>query len=392
MRVQDPRRHGPLADQRHDPGEHRSHLRRPAVEERAHPVAALPGHGVDHRLPRAVGAPLEPHHLGEPEGEEDRERGRDREHAERREVEHGQDHHHRGHAEPGEEPVHHEERQEQGHRGGHADEQPEEPGEVVGLWVPRDRGSREGEVEGEEEEGEQDRSDRHPPQQRGAERLSEAVAHLGHGRRAASPRWTDARAGVPDELPTRRTTTRTSVASHTRIRFSVPSQAASGRVREPREDLPEHGRPADQREEALRLPRVRHEAGQSPDRHAQEELRGPAEEPQGRVDPADVRGQEHPGGHDDERDRRRDREEGPSPAEPSEQDGDPERREEHRAAQEEVQDGQIVDPATGEQERVDAARGEREAGGRRERGRGGGGHHPPLPGQQSQQPVHGSLS
>ena len=87
-----------------------------------------------------------------------------------------------------------------------------------------------------------------------------------------------------------------------------------------------------------------------------------------------------------------DHEEGPSPAEPSQQDGDAERREEHRAAQEEVQDGQIVDPAAGEQERVDAARCEREAGRRRERGRGGGGHHPSLPGQQSQQPVHGSLS
>ncbi len=134
----------------------------------------------------------------------------------------------------------------------------------------------------------------------------------------------------------------------------------------PARTCPSDGRTADQREEALRLPRVGHEAGESPDRQAQEELRRAAEEPQGGVDPVRARGQDHPGRARDEGDRRGDREERPSAPEPSEQDGDPERREEHRDPEEEVQDGQFVDPAAGEQERVDAARGERQTG-RRQR-------------------------
>ena len=49
---------GSLADHRHDPGEHRAHLRRPAVEEGSHPIAPVARNGVGHRLPGAGGTTL----------------------------------------------------------------------------------------------------------------------------------------------------------------------------------------------------------------------------------------------------------------------------------------------------------------------------------------------
>ena len=160
----------------------------------------------------------------------------------------------------------------------------------------------------------------------------------------------------------------------------------------PAEDLPEHGRATDQREEALGLPRVRHETGESPDRHAEEELGRPSEQPQRRVDP--VRRPSRGATRDPAaisaiaagiaRNAR------PRPSRPSRTDT-PSVARNIVAPRKTYRTRQVVDPTPGEQEGVDAARGEREPGRGRERGRGGRRRHDPsLPGQQSQQPVHRS--
>ena len=71
----------------------------------------------------------------------------------------------------------------------------------------------------------------------------------------------------------------------------MPSHEASGFVTRPPDHVAEHAAGADQGEEALRLPRVGDDAGESPHRQAQQEVAHALQEPERLGDPRSVGGE-----------------------------------------------------------------------------------------------------
>ena len=372
------------------PGDRGPGLGGPAVQERPHLVASRVGDDVRQRLPRGGGDALQPHPVDEPQHDERHEPRADEQDAERPDVEQGEHEHHRRDAEPCEEPVGHEHRHEERGAGHRCPEQPEEPGQVTRIGEPFGGGGRPRQVEREEQDREQHGGERHPHEQSRPPHVPERDRQVSPGRRGRAPGladpWLRERPGRGQhhaaEPPRDREGGRPDqeqVLGPDQTHERVREQAAQHRP----EDLAR----GEQREQALRAPRVGDDAGGAPDEHVLQQDRERHRQPEDREDPLPVAEQCDAFGEDHGTEPGRDREVRAAPVDPPEQRRQSHHEHERRRALCEVHQRERIGADPVEEERVRSALPDREAGHAHERQGGHRQDEPRLAGTDLQRPL-----